>query len=232
MRRTQTATFVAAFILVFLGYACSSEKTSQDSETRKPAPDTAAADVAAREEPEPEAPAPEGSDDVGVPFEMTDEPAKGSDEPDVVPPVQPGEESPAPEPVTQKPPAETAPETEPGAETADTALRVSVPPGPVRVAPTKDGLTYVGPEKCNVCHKVQYASWMEMKHASLTPALDCESCHGPGSAYRPLKIMKDPAAAREAGLVIPTATFCKTCHVGGWDDTMLKKAHAHKEVPE
>jgi hypothetical protein len=41
----------------------------------------------------------------------------------------------------------------------------------------------------------------------------CESCHGPGSGYRPQKIMKDPEAASAAGLVMDrTADSCTGCH--------------------
>ena len=41
----------------------------------------------------------------------------------------------------------------------------------------------------------------------------CEVCHGPGSDYKPGKIMKDPEAARAAGLVMErTARACNRCH--------------------
>jgi hypothetical protein len=41
----------------------------------------------------------------------------------------------------------------------------------------------------------------------------CESCHGPGSDYKSNKVMKDPEAARAAGLVmIKTADGCTGCH--------------------
>ena len=41
----------------------------------------------------------------------------------------------------------------------------------------------------------------------------CESCHGPGSDYKPKKIMNDPEAARAAGLiVIGTEEGCIQCH--------------------
>ena len=41
----------------------------------------------------------------------------------------------------------------------------------------------------------------------------CESCHGPGSDYKPGKVMKDPEAARAAGLVMErTAEACTRCH--------------------
>jgi hypothetical protein len=99
----------------------------------------------------------------------------------------------------------------------------------VAVADTKPGLTRVGATKCKVCHKVQYASWVESKHADRTPPLDCESCHGSGSEYKKKSIMKDPEIARAAGLVIPEKSFCVGCHQDDWQDDMLERAHAHKE---
>ena len=38
----------------------------------------------------------------------------------------------------------------------------------------------------------------------------CEACHGPGSDYKSRKVMLDPEAAREAGLVMNTG--CRKCH--------------------
>lgn len=41
----------------------------------------------------------------------------------------------------------------------------------------------------------------------------CESCHGPGSDYKPKNIMEDPEAARAAGLVMnKAADGCTRCH--------------------
>jgi len=41
----------------------------------------------------------------------------------------------------------------------------------------------------------------------------CEACHGPGSDYKPRKIMEDSEAAQAAGLVMNrTADGCTTCH--------------------
>ena len=67
--------------------------------------------------------------------------------------------------------------------------------------------TYVGVKKCKMCHRIEYKSWLQSKHAnawkSLKPAeqknpkcagchstklpeitgVTCEKCHGPGSGY-------------------------------------------------
>lgn len=124
--------------------------------------------------------------------------------------------------------------------------------------------TYVGAQKCAMCHKSeaqgrQFTIWQSSKHAqsfqALTspkaaenakamnvskPAEDpqclkchaplcekapdlkaegvtCEVCHGPGSDYRKLNIMKDKALAVKNGLILygsPDAikAQCLKCH--------------------
>jgi cytochrome c5 len=101
--------------------------------------------------------------------------------------------------------------------------------GTVAVAATKPGLSRVGSDTCEMCHEVQFASWSKTAHAARNPPLDCESCHGPGSEYKAMAVMKDPAKARAAGLVIPDKAFCSNCHTKGVTDAFLKKAHAHEE---
>lgn len=133
--------------------------------------------------------------------------------------------SPASAPVPPMPQATPAAPPRP-APTA--APKVVDPGGPVAVAAPRPGLTRVGVQKCGVCHKKQRESWATSAHARRTPPLDCEACHGPGSAYAPLAVMKDPQKARAAGLVQPEAAFCQTCHRDGWQADMLARAHAHK----
>jgi nitrate/TMAO reductase-like tetraheme cytochrome c subunit len=90
----------------------------------------------------------------------------------------------------------------------------------------------VGAEKCaKMCHKVEFQSWSETPHAKLgAKGADCETCHGPGSGYMPLSIMKDPAKAKAAGLIArPEKASCSPCHKAGTvTDEMMKKIHAHK----
>jgi excinuclease UvrABC ATPase subunit len=47
-----------------------------------------------------------------------------------------------------------------------------------------------------------------------TQGVQCETCHGPGSDYKSLTIMKDKQKSTDAGLIIHTdgEVFCKTCH--------------------
>jgi RecJ-like exonuclease len=105
--------------------------------------------------------------------------------------------------------------------------------------PTYD---YVGEKKCKICHKKDgvHPSWMETKHAKAWEVLDeaaqkdekcigchttgvtakeelltgvqCEACHGPGSAYKKKSIMEDHEKAMANGLLMPDSTTCQKCH--------------------
>ena len=98
--------------------------------------------------------------------------------------------------------------------------------------------TYMGAEKCGkLCHKIEYNSWLTTKHAkafsALSPAdqaksecvqchitggtkslpgVQCELCHGPGSEYKSLTIMKSREKSLAAGLILPTEKVCLGCH--------------------
>ncbi|MBN2225855.1 MAG: cytochrome c3 family protein [candidate division Zixibacteria bacterium] len=101
---------------------------------------------------------------------------------------------------------------------------------------------YVGDDKCKMCHKKDgvHPSWLETKHAkaweSLKPedqkkeecvgchstgttakgelltGVQCEVCHGPGSDYKKMSIMKDREQAIANGLLIPDEKTCLQCH--------------------
>jgi len=125
--------------------------------------------------------------------------------------------------------------------------------------------TYVGVQKCQICHKTekqgqQFVIWQGSKHSKSFEALSkpeaadkakalgcttpppdspmclkchsplaakapelkpegvgCEVCHGPGSAYKSLSVMKDKDAAVKAGLVLygspdKIKAHCLKCH--------------------
>jgi len=59
--------------------------------------------------------------------------------------------------------------------------------------------------KCLECHVT------DVKTAA-TEGVGCEGCHGPGSAYKSMSIMKDKQKAIANGLVIPNEATCKKCH--------------------
>lgn len=67
-------------------------------------------------------------------------------------------------------------------------------------------------EKCIVCHTTA-----EGKVAVVaTEGVGCETCHGPGSTYKSMKVMKGITAgtmnAADYGLVLPDEKRCVTCH--------------------
>lgn len=44
--------------------------------------------------------------------------------------------------------------------------------------------------------------------------VQCEACHGPGSAYRTTSVMQDPVESVRFGLVMPKEADCVACHRG------------------
>jgi hypothetical protein len=69
-------------------------------------------------------------------------------------------------------------------------------------------------EKCLKCHVTAWGVDAARIDSTCTQSqgIGCEVCHGPGSAYAKLKIMKDKKAAIAAGLVEPTEKVCVKCH--------------------
>ncbi len=68
-------------------------------------------------------------------------------------------------------------------------------------------------QACLQCHAPLFEKAPEIKPEGVT----CEVCHGPGSEYRKLSIMKDRAAAVKNGLVVYDSQEairkqCLTCH--------------------
>lgn len=99
---------------------------------------------------------------------------------------------------------------------------------------------YVGSDKCRICHLDIYKSWKSTMHArameSLAPDhvndsncvrchitaaradgtvlenVGCEACHGPGSEYRKMRVMKNRELAIKRGLVVQNEAVCTRCH--------------------
>lgn len=69
-------------------------------------------------------------------------------------------------------------------------------------------------DKCLICHVTGYAAPASEKDVSFNQSegVGCEACHGPGSDYKDMKVMKDKLAALAAGLVDPDEKTCVTCH--------------------
>jgi nitrate/TMAO reductase-like tetraheme cytochrome c subunit len=99
--------------------------------------------------------------------------------------------------------------------------------------------TYIGAAKCKMCHKTEYTSWEGLAHAKAIerlkpeeqskaeclkchatggsaemPGVQCEACHGPGSEYKSMSVMKDREKAIAAGLTLPDKDTCLRCHTG------------------
>ncbi len=67
--------------------------------------------------------------------------------------------------------------------------------------------------KCLKCHSTA-ASVDQSLVATITveEGVSCESCHGPGSAYKVATIMKDKKMALTKGMTLPEEKVCKKCH--------------------
>jgi len=72
--------------------------------------------------------------------------------------------------------------------------------------------------ECLVCHVTGYSAAADQKAETLTleEGVSCEACHGPGSEYKGLKVMKDiyagTAKGADYGLIEPNEKVCLTCH--------------------
>ena len=67
---------------------------------------------------------------------------------------------------------------------------------------------------CIKCHSTVGGTNPDLHTATITidEGVSCESCHGPGSAYKSKTIMSDQAKSIENGLIVPTEKLCITCH--------------------
>lgn len=151
-------------------------------------------------------------------------------------------QTPAPKPTpaptsAAKPAAASAPAPGPApqaAAPAPAATPIPAPaPAPAPATPAgpmpslaNNGHAAAGSDKCRMCHRLQHDSWSVTAHAK--KGLDCEGCHGNGADYKTMSVMKDLAAAKAAGLVLPGPGFCRKCHGAKVDASMLPRAHAHK----
>lgn len=70
--------------------------------------------------------------------------------------------------------------------------------------------------ECLKCHATGYDLPTERMGSkfNVTDGVQCETCHGPGSEYRSLHIMKNRELSEKNGLFIPDSKeeFCKGCH--------------------
>jgi len=69
--------------------------------------------------------------------------------------------------------------------------------------------------QCLECHAVGFNKGgykVGDANAMKFEGVQCESCHGPGSAYKKMSVMKDRQKSIENGLILPTEETCKKCH--------------------
>ena len=67
--------------------------------------------------------------------------------------------------------------------------------------------------KCLKCHSTFDAVAANLR-GGITQAdgVSCESCHGPGSAYKSPAIMKSKEQSLKNGLILPNEAVCLKCH--------------------
>jgi YVTN family beta-propeller protein len=74
-----------------------------------------------------------------------------------------------------------------------------------------------GSDRCLACHTTgggePTGRFVESFDAA--QGVQCESCHGPGSAYMAQAVMLDPVASADAGLIDVDRTICTRCHTEG-----------------
>ena len=69
--------------------------------------------------------------------------------------------------------------------------------------------------ECLTCHVTAFNSGgykVGDANSATFEGVGCESCHGPGSVYKKMSVMKDKKKSMENGLIQPTEEMCKTCH--------------------
>ncbi len=66
--------------------------------------------------------------------------------------------------------------------------------------------------KCLKCHATASVDASLNGGVKMTEGVSCESCHGPGSIYKTLSIMKDRTKSIANGLIVPNEALCKKCH--------------------
>ena len=88
--------------------------------------------------------------------------------------------------------------------------------------------------KCLKCHSTYHAASEDlMLTITAKEGVSCESCHGPGSKYKSMSVMKDQQKSLDNGLILPVEAVCLTCHneesptykVFNYDEAVAKIAH-------
>jgi len=85
------------------------------------------------------------------------------------------------------------------------------------IAKKKSGKKAVETPECLKCHASGYNVDKALIGAKfkVEDGVQCETCHGPGSSYKTMSVMKNLDEAKKKGLQVHSADmekFCKTCH--------------------
>lgn len=66
---------------------------------------------------------------------------------------------------------------------------------------------------CLKCHSTYYSGNEDlMLTIKESEGVSCESCHGAGSKYKSMSVMKSQEKSLANGLILPTKEVCITCH--------------------
>ena len=78
----------------------------------------------------------------------------------------------------------------------------------------KNGIADASKEaKCLKCHSTYDLIDPNLRDGILaTEGVTCEACHGPGSIYKAIPIMRDHAQSLKNGLIVPDKELCLKCH--------------------
>jgi hypothetical protein len=77
--------------------------------------------------------------------------------------------------------------------------------------------------KCLKCHSTYDRIDAKLRGGILaTEGVSCETCHGPGSAYKSPSIMKNLEQSKANGLIVPDKALCLACH-GSKDNPFFKE---------
>ena len=67
--------------------------------------------------------------------------------------------------------------------------------------------------ECLRCHSTYHVIDKSLRMSiKADEGVSCEACHGPGSMYKSMSIMKDREKAIAKGLLVPTEEMCRKCH--------------------
>ena len=68
--------------------------------------------------------------------------------------------------------------------------------------------------KCLKCHSTAYnmTETLQVEKIPVEEGVSCESCHGPGKAYKSKSVMENREQAIAAGLIYPATKSCESCH--------------------